>query len=216
MNSTPRIVIFSNGLVPDPDKIRPLLQPGDLILCADGGTRLVLALDLLPQAVFGDLDSIAGSDRARLESARVPINEFPSDKDQTDLELTLRHALERKPRAILIVGALGGRLDHTLGNISLLTDPGLAAIDCRLDDGVEEVTLCSSLCSIHGKPGDLVSLIPWGSAVPGVRTEGLRWGLGGETLYPDKSRGISNEMLGETATIHVGSGQLLVVHRRSP
>ncbi len=214
MNSAPRILIFANGLVPDPDRVRALLGPDDIILCADGGTRLALALDLTPTAVFGDLDSLAGADRAHIESVGIPIHQFPRDKDQTDLELTLLHALTQQPGAILIIGAMGGRLDHTLGNISLLADPRLTDIDCRLDDGVEEVLLCRGHSAIHGKPGDLVSLIPWGNAVAGVRTEGLRWKLAGDALDPDKSRGISNEMLGSTASVQVESGRLIIVHSR--
>jgi thiamine pyrophosphokinase len=58
-------------------------------------------------------------------------------------------------------------------------------------------------------------LIPWGSPAEGVTTEALRWPLRGETLYPDKTRGISNEMLSETASVAVRSGLLLIIHRRS-
>lgn len=214
MEDLSRVVIFANGLVPDPDKLRLLFNADDFILCADGGTRLALALDLTPDLVIGDLDSIAGADLAHIEAARIPMRQFAQDKDETDLQLALQAALERKPAAILILGALGGRLDHTLGNISILTDPRLSGIDCRLDDGVEEATLCNTHAEVRGKPGDLVSLIPWGSAVTGARTEGLRWRLVGETLYSDKTRGISNEMLGERAAIDIERGLLLVIHSR--
>lgn len=214
MKDVPRVVIFANGLVPDPDKLRPLLNPDDFILCADGGTRLALALDLRPLIVIGDMDSIAGADLASIESARIPVRRYPQDKDETDLELAVKVALERKPPAILILGALGGRLDHTLGNISMLMDASLSGIDCRLDDGVEEVMLCRSHAEVRGKPGDLVSLVPWGGPVTGARTDGLRWQLVGETLLPNRSRGISNEMLGERADIQIDPGLLLVVHIR--
>ncbi len=214
MDRQSRFVIFANGLVPDPDRVRVLLRPEDRIVCADGGTRLALALGLRPEVVIGDLDSIVGADRTRIEQMNVPIRTFPSDKDETDLELALRYALEGNPTAILIIGALGGRLDHTLGNIALLSDARLGAIDCRLDDGAEEVMLCRTSVEVHGKAGDLVSLIPWGRSAPGVTTEGLRWRLAGDTLHPDRSRGISNEMVGERAVIRMEPGMLLVVHNR--
>ncbi len=214
MDSLPRLVIFANGLVPDPDRLRPLLRPDDRIICANGGTRLALALGLTPQVVIGDLDSIAGADRTQIEQAGVPIQQHSPDKDETDLELALRYSLEKMPTAILLIGALGGRLDHTLGNLSMLTDPRLAGIDCRIDDGIEEVILCRSRTEVRGNPGDLVSLIPWGREVPGVHTDGLRWPLAGETLYPDRTRGISNELLSEGASIRIEPGLLLVVHIR--
>jgi thiamine pyrophosphokinase len=88
-------------------------------------------------------------------------------------------------------------------------------VDIRLDDGLEQVFFCRSQAEIRGHPGDIVSLIPWGAtAVQGVRTEGLRWALQAETLYPDKTRGISNEMLEASAHIRISAGLLLVIHRR--
>jgi thiamine pyrophosphokinase len=67
---------------------------------------------------------------------------------------------------------------------------------------------------VHGRPGDIVSLIPWSGEVRGVCTEGLHWPLRDETLYPEKTRGISNEMENETAAISQKSGLLLVIHHR--
>ncbi len=215
MSIPTRIVIFANGLVPDPDRVRPLLRSDDMVVCADGGTRLALALDRQPDVVIGDLDSIAGVDRARIESMGVPVRQYPQDKDQTDLELALAYALEQETTAILVIGALGGRLDHTLANLSLLLDDRLASLDCRIDDGVEEVTLCRNHLVISGQPGDLISLLPWGVPAHAVRTEGLRWRLEGETLFPDRARGVSNEMITSTAGVEVETGALLVVHTRT-
>ncbi len=214
MNGLSRTVIFANGLVPDPDKVGSLLGPDDVVLCADGGTRLALRLGRMPDIVIGDLDSIAGADRARLEAAGTQFEQFPQDKDQTDLELAVQYALEREPAAILIIGARGGRLDHTLANLSLLLHNRLQSIDCRMDDGVEEVAICRARYVIEGRVGDLVSLLPWGLPVPGVRTTGLRWQLSSETLYPDRTRGVSNEMVASIAEVEIQSGTLLVVHTR--
>ena len=86
--------------------------------------------------------------------------------------------------------------------------------DICLDDGVEEVLFCRDQAEVHGRSGDIVSLIPWSGAVQGIQTQGLRWSLNHETLYPEKTRGVSNEMLGDSASISIGSGLLLVIHRR--
>jgi hypothetical protein len=74
--------------------------------------------------------------------------------------------------------------------------------------------LCRARTEINGAPGDLISLVPWGGPAEGVRTDGLRWALRGETLLPERSRGISNEMLGDTARVFVEYGSVLVIHRR--
>ena len=214
-NMSKRAVIFVNGHLPDLEPARRLIRPDDFLLAADGGTHHVLALGLFPSVVIGDLDSLAADDRRRLEASGVEIRQYPRDKDETDLELALRFALEAGYRSILILAALGGRLDQSLGNLALLTDPLLAEIDVRLDDGVEEAFFVREQTDVQGRPGDTLSLIPWGSPAEGVTTGGLRWPLRGETLCSDKTRGISNEMLGETAIVSLESGLLLCIHRRN-
>ena len=127
-----------------------------------------------------------------------------------------QRAIELSPTQIVIIAALGGRLDQTLANISLLSDLRLSTFDVRLDDGVEEISICQDQVQVHGRSGDLVSLIPWQGAVSEVETMNLKWALHKETLYPDKTRGISNEMIDSTASISIGSGLLLIVHQRQP
>jgi len=211
---TLRILIFANGELPDLEAARKLPAPDDLILCADGGSRHARALGLTPDALIGDLDSITEEELAALAGSKTAVVRAQRDKDETDLELALNYALERDPAFIVIVGALGGRLDHTLGNIALLADPRLIRRRCSLDDGVERVVLCRARIEINGAPGDLVSLVPWGGPAEGVRTDGLRWALRGETLLPERSRGISNEMLADTARVFVEYGSVLVIHKR--
>ena len=207
----PRILIFANGELPNMEKAHALVKADDYIICADGGTHHALALGLRPKLIIGDLDSVTD---AELQEANAKIVKYPRNKNETDLELALNHALERKPTSMLIIAALGNRLDQTLGNISLLSDSRLATLDCRLDDGTEEVFFCRDSSRVEGRRGDIVSLIPWNGAVKGISTNGLRWPLNNETLYPDKTRGISNEMLEAVAEVSIEVGLLLIIHRR--
>jgi len=209
-----RILILASGSLPSPGAARRLVVSTDVVLCADGGIHHALALGLTPQAVIGDLDSAQQSDLEALLRAGMKAIRHPPEKDETDLELALDLALEQDPSSIVILGGLGARVDHTLGNIALLFDPRVADRDMSLDDGLERVLLCRRRAEIHGRPGDVVSLIPWGAAVDGVRTDGLQWPLKDESLLAGRSRGISNVLLGEVAHIEVRSGSLLVVHRR--
>jgi thiamine pyrophosphokinase len=210
-----RIFIFANGELPDINKARALIQNADYIICADGGTRHALELNIKPDLIIGDLDSADQSALQHFQDADVKIDTYPRDKNETDLELAINRAIELSPNQILIIAALGGRLDQTLANITLLTDPRLSAFDVRLDDGVEEIFLCRDQVQVHGRIGDIVSLIPWLGAVSEIQTKNLKWVLQKETLYPDKTRGVSNEMLSDTASVSIGSGLLLIVHRRS-
>lgn len=209
-----RIVIFANGELPDIDKARSLVHNDDYIICADGGTRHALTLDIKPNLIIGDLDSAESDALQKFRKDGVNIESFPEDKNETDLELAINRAIEMSPKQIIILAALGGRLDQTLANITLLSDLQLSTFDIRLDDGVEEIFLCRDQAEVHGRSGDIVSLIPWQGAVSEVETQHLKWALHKETLYPDKTRGISNEMTGETASVSIGSGLLLIAHRR--
>lgn len=206
-----RILMFVNGDLPNLESARKLILPDDLIICADGGTRHALALGLVPNVIIGDMDSLPhGFESSIFKGEFIQVS---PDKNETDLELALKYALAFHPDVILIIAALGGRLDQTLGNIALITDPKLSTFDIRLTDGVEEVFFCRDQSNVKGASGDIVSLIPWGGEVLGVETENLKWPLRKETLYPYKTRGISNEMLGEEASITISSGLLLIVHR---
>jgi thiamine pyrophosphokinase len=209
-----RIIILANGELPELDKARSLIRPDDYIVCADGGTRHALSLAVQPNLIIGDMDSAAKADLDQFRNAGVEIELFPQDKNETDLELAIDHAVDLNPKEIIIVAALGGRLDQTLANIALLTDHQLSTFDVKLDDGVEEILLCRSQAEVHGRSGDIISLIPWQGEVTEVQTMNLKWPLRSETLYPNKTRGISNEMISDTASVSIGSGLLLVVHRR--
>lgn len=206
-----RIIIFANGNLPNPGKARALIRTDDFILCADGGTRHAINLGLTPNVIIGDMDSTTFDLRPLTEKGTQVI-QHPTDKNETDLELAINHTLTLNPSQILILAALGGRMDQTLANIALLSDLRLATFDVRLSDGVEEIFFCRDQAKIEGRSGDIVSLIPWQGEVTGVFTENLRWHLHHETLYPEKTRGISNEMTADVATVSIKSGLLLITH----
>jgi thiamine pyrophosphokinase len=206
-----RVIIFANGDLPNLEKARALLHDDDFIIAADGGTRHALALGLKPNIIIGDMDSF----NVERLTFNAEIIQFSHDKNETDLELAIQHALTLNPEQVVILAALGGRLDQTLGNIALISRLQVTGYKLMLDDGVEEVFFCHDHVEIHGTAGDTVSLIPWQGDVTGVVTTNLKWRLQNETLFPNKTRGISNEMLGDTAAVQIQSGSLLVVHCRT-
>jgi len=209
-----RILIFANGELPKIDIARSLLQDDDYIICADGGTRHARSLGITPDLVIGDLDSAEQEAVQKFKQNGVRVETYSHDKNETDLELAIHRALELTPQQIVIIAALGGRLDQTIANITLLSDKRLSTFDVRLDDGVEEVLLCRDQAQIRGQNGDLVSLIPWQGPVSEIQTTNLKWALYKETLYPDRTRGISNEMTDDFASVSIGSGLLLMIHHR--
>ncbi len=210
-----RAVIFANGEVENLEAVRRLLRPDDTRIAADGGLRHLEQLGLDPHLLIGDLDSASPEAVDRLVSAGIPVERYPVAKDETDLELAILHAAKAGYRDVLIVGALGGRVDQTLGNLFLLTDPRFAGLRLRLDDGCDEVALVRDEMVIDGEPGDRVSLLPAGGDAQGVTTNQLAFPLDDEALLPYRTRGISNRMLGRQARISLRSGTLFCIHTRN-
>ncbi len=209
-----RTWIFANGEIPDLERLRGLIQPGDHLLAADGGYHPMRELGLTPERVIGDLDSLLPEEIEQLARSGVPLERYPVDKDETDLELAINRALSTGFDELRIAGALGGRLDQSLGNLFLLARPNLAGEDVRLEDGTEQVFLIRTWAEIQGQAGDTVSLLPLNGPVKGVVTTGLKYPLNGETLYPERTREISNVMLADRAQVKISSGVLICILRK--
>ncbi len=186
----------------------------DLVIGANGGAALALAWEVVPDIVIGDMDSLPDTAKAALEEHGCRFLTHPRAKDETDLELALHYATSEGAQQIVIVGAVGGRLDHTLANVLLLTAPLCQGASIRIADGDQEVMLVRAGESlvIRGQPGDLVSLLPLSGDAQGVTTTGLVWPLQDDCLCMGRTRGVSNEMTGSVARVAVTEGLLLVVH----
>lgn len=193
-----------------------------LVVLVDRGAEHLPALtelgaDRAPIVLVGDMDSISPRSLHVLEQSEAEIRVLPRAKDETDLEVALKVALERGADDLVVLAALGGpRLDHLLGTIALLSAPWLRRCRVRLVDDTHEVFLAGGDVEIEGAPGDLVSLIPTTPVVEDVVTEGLAYPLRGERLVQGSTRGVSNALTGRRARVTHGAGDLLIVRYCSP
>ena len=115
---------------------------------------------------------------------------------------------------ITVVGGAGGRLDHFLANVALLASPRFAdlEIDARLGDAYVVVAQGGRPPHVvTGAAGSLVTLIPAGDDAVGITTIGLQYPLHGETLHRGTTRGVSNVLVGETGSVVLDQGTLLVI-----
>lgn len=208
-----RAIIFANGHLNDPQASRSVIQPGDLLIAADGGSRHCLSLGLLPDVLIGDFDSLDEADLARMQASGVETIRHPAHKDFTDLELALQYARERGAQEILVFAALGARWDQTLANLLLPAASGLREANIVLVDGPQEIRLLrgGETLKVQGLPGDTLSLIPLGGDALGITTGQLEYPLEHETLFFGATRGVSNVFTGETASIQLEDGLLLCV-----
>jgi thiamine pyrophosphokinase len=208
---TMRAIIFAKGRFTDVQGARDLLRSDDLVIAVDGGTRHAWQAGVDPQRVIGDLDSLTPAEQERLRASGARISTFPPRKDETDLELALLRAASEGAESIVLLAALGGRLDQTIANLLLLALPELDGIDVRVVEGRQVAFLVRDAASIEGQPGDTVSLIPLGGDAVGVTTDGLEWHLDGDTLRFGPARGVSNVLTAKQASVRVRQGLLLCV-----
>jgi thiamine pyrophosphokinase len=187
------------------------LLPGDFLVAVDGGLHHLKRLGIKPQLLIGDLDSVSAGELAEAIDAGIEVERFHPAKDQTDLELALEYALKAGYAQIVIAYPFGNRVDHTLGNLSLLTRPDLAEKTISLEDGQVEARLLNTSACLPTQAGDLISLIAWGAPVEGITTKGLEYPLNHETLVPWQTRGISNLALADSIDLDFKSGRLLVI-----
>jgi len=203
-----RALIFANGDPPSSTLVAELMEGAPMVIAADGGARHALAHGLALDAVVGDLDSIDDALRAVL-----PMNKLHrvEQLDTTDLEKAVAFAFERGCTEIDIVAAGGGRADHALANLSVLTlHRGEGAI--RIHDEFFAIQLVDGTATVVAAPGTVVSLVALGTCT-GVTTRGMRWDLTGFTL-PFSPRGVHNEVRHSPATVSVASGDLLLFEGR--
>lgn len=210
MKKYKRAVLFANGDYPENDMLT--LNEDDFLVAVDGGLRHLLQLGLTPQLLIGDLDSVNEEDLDRCMQWGIEILRFPPEKDETDLELAVRDALQRGFSEIVITSALGNRLDHTLGNLALLALPELKGTNTLISNGATTIYLLNDQLTLETYPGALISLLPWGQPAHGVTTTGLQYALSDATLYPWKTRGLSNVATRNRVIVSVKSGQLFLFH----
>jgi thiamine pyrophosphokinase len=210
-----RAIVLTNGPFEDPATIRSRLDEWtqDIVIAADGGSLHAETLGLPLHAVIGDLDSV-GEERAAAFSAQsIQIQRSPSEKDETDLELALLYGAEQGADEMIILGAFGGRLDMSLANLLLLTHPRLEHIHIEIWNGNQTAWIIRPPGEeIQGKENDTVSLIPLNGEVKGVTTRNLAYPLHDEALPAGFSRGVSNILTSNTASVSFKEGTLLVVH----
>jgi len=209
-------VILLAGGVPEPAAfVRALVREEDLLIAADAGARMAVAAGLVPHLVVGDFDSLSAEEVLDL-AERTATWRHPRDKDASDLELALDCALEAAPSEIVILGAMGGRLDHTLVNVGLLHRAQTAGVPARVLGPGRGARLVTASLDVDLPVGTIVSLLPLSPRVEGIVLRGLRYVLNGETLAWGTSRGLSNVVEDTPASVRVEAGTLLLLWEEPP
>ena len=187
----------------------------DTVIAADSGIRHARQLGLEVDYVVGDFDSARPDDisTARIHGAKLM--QVSSEKDLTDFEIAIAQATNIGATELTVVAGWGGRLDHCVGNLAALAAPAHSHLQRHFRAEHEWVSvLDDAAIEIKGRPGDVVSLFPFGGQVAAVTTTGLKYPLSSQPMSPYAALGVSNELLGSGATVAATGGALLVVHPR--
>ena len=211
-----KALILANGQLYQSDVLRRRIRAEafDLVLGADGGANYAGTLDVTVDAIIGDLDSLSDLKQHGISNTKVV--SYPAEKDEIDLELALLYAEKNGADQIVIVGAMGGRMDMTIANILLITQTSHSSFRIKIWHGEQTGWVIKPPGEdIYGHPGDIVSLIPIGGYASGITTKGLKYSLHDEELSIVTTRGISNQLESQFAHIKLSDGLLLVIHTPS-
>jgi thiamine pyrophosphokinase len=213
---TVRIIIVANAPVNADPRLSQIAASADYIIAADGGAQPLAATGIVPHLLIGDLDSLSDQHVAWLVSQGVEVQQYAREKDETDLELALLAAVARNASHIDLFCVLGGRWDHTVATIAMLSLPMLIGRTVRIFADGQTLAIVRDQIVLDGPVTRTVSLLPLTPTVDGITTTGLAYPLDHATLYFERSRGVSNVITSMPATVQVQSGILLVVQHAQP
>ncbi len=208
-----KVFIVSGGDIGDGKFLEKVIHEAHdpVIICADGASRQLLVHDIIPDVIIGDMDSAEEDILRYFKERGSEILKFPKRKDETDTWLALEYAFNMKPDEIIILGALGGRIDHTLANIYLLVKAAERDVKTKIVDETSELFVVADTATIRGNVGDTVSLFSLSSSVSGITLEGFDYPLSKGVMEVGTPYGISNRLAEKQATISIETGYLLVV-----
>ena len=211
-----KVLIVSGGEPPSEKLFGRVMRDfvPETIIAVDSGANALFKYKMVPDFVLGDFDSIDQTALVHYQNHSEVIRS-PIEKDETDTELAIHKAVELNASEIIILGATGLRLDHTLGNIFLLKKVQGYDIACVLIDDKQEISLMKDKKEFFSMQGKTVSLITLTEKTTDILTEGFYYPLNGEILECGETRGISNIINDEYASVQIGSGELLVIVNQS-
>lgn len=202
-------MIIGGAPIADHDAVRERIGKPCFVIYCDSGLKHREKLKLEADLVVGDFDS-----HKKPESDTETIV-LPCEKDDTDTVYAVKEALKRGYSVFTLIGVIGARLDHSLGNVSILLYLDSLQKKGRIIDDYSEMEIVSSTPVSVGDEYPFFSLLSISGPAENVTIKNAKYPLSAAAITPDYQYGISNEVLpGKTAEISVGKGRLLLIKVR--
>lgn len=206
-----KVIIFTNGEYKNKTFYQNYLKEvgADYLICADGGANYARELNLKPDIIIGDMDSITTETSTFFKDLKF--ESYPSKKDETDTELAISHAIKMRPDSVTILGGLGSRMDHSLANIYLLKRFMDVGITTEMVNENNRIRLIGKPTTLFLPIGTVVSILPIGGDVEGLTIRGFEYPITEGQMTIDKPYGISNVTNKDIQRIDFKKGILLIV-----
>ncbi len=204
------ILIVANGEITNYDFFSSFVNSADIIIAADGGIKHLEVLNICPDLIMGDFDSIDSIDKYKQIFTESKVEQFPVDKDFTDSELAITKAIDMGASKITMIAVTGKRLDHTLANIMLLRKLALCGIDAMIVDENNKIRYADSSIKIDVEIGSNLSIIPISDKVTGLTLKGLKYTLENGIINKSDTIGISNVCVDKSVQILFDLGEILI------
>lgn len=185
------------------------------IFCADGGTNICYELNLLPNEIWGDLDSISEEVLNFYEKKQVMIKRFSFDKDKTDSELVLESLEGRDYDKIYCLASLGGAIEHELTNINLLFKYKNLIFLNGDSNYLEKIFRIKNKYLFENSKGSKISFIIYSDKIENISLEGFKYNLKKENFKRGDTRFISNIITRNKAFVEFSCGDILCVQKNT-
>ncbi len=204
-----RCVIIGGADISDYEYVRNILKKDDYIMMCDSGLKHMQALGVTPDLIVGDFDSHCNP------QMDVETIVLPCEKDDTDTFFAVKEGLKRGYCDFLLLGAAGGRLDHTLGNVSILMYLDSLGKTAVLEDDYADMEIVSHKAAYIEDSYRYFSLLNISGKAKGIQIINAKYPLDNAEITCEYAYGVSNEVLpGKTAKVTVADGKLLLIKIR--
>ncbi len=209
-------LVVSSGEIIEENLLIKLFNSSDIVICADGGLDHLREVELIPDLVIGDLDSISREGREYIEEKSIAISKYPSMKDDTDNELAVDYLVDKGVGHIDFLGVTGSRYDHSLINIMALRGLGEKNISSRIFSPKNIIHYCRDgrSLSLDRREETYVSLVPLSDAGIRISMDGFLYPLKDQHMTFGSSLGISNQIVADKGIIRILSGDCLVIESK--